>query len=308
MPEILNHFGIRYYKGLVIGNCPIHNGDNCTAFNINTDISSEFCGRWFCNTQGCHKKYGGDIFGFIRGMLENNNKASFIDCIKFCQEIAGSERIDFFDDKLNDFFIKKDKKQTNLTRDQVISRLEIPCEYYINRGFSKEVLIEFDVGLCTRQNVEMSNRVVFPVYDETWKYCIGCVGRSIDNNEKRWKNQAGFKSSDYLFNYWRGFEYCCRFGCAILVEGQGDVMRLWEAGHQNVFGLFGSQLSDSQESFLQRMGITNIITIADNDQAGNKLRSTIEKRLNKLFNIKHIIPPTKDVGEMTIKEIKDLSI
>lgn len=241
-------------------------------------------------------------------MLSHNDEFSFTECVSLCSEIAGTEKISFYDDNLTNFFISEVKSVKSITRSDVIKRLSIPSQYYINRGFSKEVLTEFDVGECLNPNSEMHDRVVFPIYDVTWKTMIGCVGRTLIGDKRKWKNQRDFKSSDYLFNYWRGFDYACMKDSAILVEGQGDVMRLWEAGHYNVFGLFGSSLSLSQETLLQKMGISNIITIADNDQAGEKLRRNIQKQLCRLFNVKHIKPTQKDVGEMSILEIKDLKI
>ena len=57
IPDILHALGVRTYKSgdILVSNCPIHAGDNTTAFNINVNVDSEFCGKWFCNTKGCHK-------------------------------------------------------------------------------------------------------------------------------------------------------------------------------------------------------------------------------------------------------------
>ena len=56
--DLFDFFGIHdYYESnnLLISSCPIHEGDNITAFNINIDeYNEEHYGKWFCNTKGCH--------------------------------------------------------------------------------------------------------------------------------------------------------------------------------------------------------------------------------------------------------------
>ena len=67
-----------------------------------------------------------------------------------------------------------------------VSSLEIPSKYYIDRGFLSETLVAFDVGECYNPNRQMYNRAVAPIYDEDCSY-IGCVGRSLDENNKKYK-------------------------------------------------------------------------------------------------------------------------
>ena len=89
------------------------------------------------------------------------------------------------------------------------------------------------------------------------------------------------------------------------MEGQGDVLRLWESGIKNCVGIFGSHLSDSQEFLLQRTGAVNIVILTDNDDAGETCRSEIKDRLSNFFNIISLKPEKKDVGEMTVEEINE---
>ena len=46
---------------------------------------------------------------------------------------------------------------------------------------------------------------------------------------------------------------------ALLVEGQGDVWRMHEAGLINTVGMFGSSLSDAQARILETSGALNIV-------------------------------------------------
>ena len=89
----------------------------------------------------------------------------------------------------------------------------------------------------------------------------------------------------------------------ILVEGQGDVIRLWEAGIKNVVGMFGSKISDSQEFLIQKTGVSNIVIAADNDEAGKACTGDIIERLKYLFNISILKLSKNDIGDMSIDEI-----
>jgi DNA primase len=309
IPEILDFFGVKPYRSgqLLVCNCPIHNGDNTTAFNINGDVTSEFCGRWFCNTAGCHKKFGGDILGLLRGLASLKADLTFTEVINLAATFCGIEQIDYISDVFNDMMLRETVKVTGPTREQVRERLKRPVEYYLKRGFSLSILDEFDIGICDDPTKEMYNRVVFPVYDPNGKYLIGCVGRTLTNAPDKWKNQKGFKKSEHLYGYWKAFQAICQSGKIILVEGQGDVLRFHEAGIKNAVGIFGSKLSDSQELLLQKTGVTEITTVFDRDAAGDKCRLDCNK-LNRLFNVRHVIPEAEDVAEMTVEQVKGLKV
>lgn len=292
---------------MLVSNCPIHDGDNVTAFNVNSDITSEFCGRWFCNTVGCHKKYGGDVLGLLRGLAAVNGNLSFTEVLKLASSFCGSEQVDYISDTFNDIILRDKEKPTGPSRDEVRSKLIRPAEFYLKRGFSAQILDKFDVGVCNDPTKEMYDRVVFPVYDPSGKYFIGCVGRTISGAPEKWKNQKGFKKSQHLYGLWLAFQAICQSGRIILVEGQGDVIRFHQAGIENAVGIFGSRLSDTQELLLQKTGVTNITTVFDRDEAGDKCREDCNK-LNRLFNVKHVIPEVDDVGEMTVEQVLELRV
>jgi len=308
--KILDFFEVRTYTSgdLLVSNCPVHEGDNQTAFNVNINKRSEYCGRWFCNTKGCHSEYGGDILGLIRGLIasKNNGISSFTDVLDLANKFCGSERVDITCDNFTNLLLASvETKKRGPTREQVRSKLSIPSRYYLERGFSEEVLNEFDVGDCFREGTQMFGRSVFPVYDPTDKFLVGSVGRAIEKKSPKWINEKGFDKANYLFNYGKAIVDVCKIGEAILVEGQGDVMRLWEAGIKNVFGIFGSNISLGQEILLQKTGVMSIVTAFDNDSAGEKARISVDKKLGKLFSIRHKVPKT-DVGDMSVEDVKGL--
>ena len=90
------------------------------------------------------------------------------------------------------------------------------------------------------------------------------------------------------------------------MEGQGDVIRLYEAGINNVVGIFGSKISDSQEYLIQKSGVSTVVIMTDADEAGQKCANDIEERFKYLFNVKRVNTPTNDVGDMTVTEINNI--
>ena len=149
----------------------------------------------------------------------------------------------------------------------------------------------------------MHKRIVFPIYDENDEFMIGCTGRTICDDPRKWVNQKGFNKSNFLYNYGKAMDHIKRTQTIILVEGQGDVIRLWEAGIKNVVGMFGSKISDSQEFLIQKTGVSNIVIAADNDEAGKACTGDIIERLKYLFNISILKLSKNDIGDMSIDEI-----
>ena len=99
--DIFDRFGISdIYESdsLLIGPCPVHDGDNHSAFNINIDeTQSDHYGKWFCNTKLCHQnKPGGDIISLVWSLLEKQKgvEVSFPFVLDFCEKICSGVKTD----------------------------------------------------------------------------------------------------------------------------------------------------------------------------------------------------------------------
>jgi len=298
--------------GLLVGCCPVHEGDNGSAFNINVDESSpDKYGRWFCNTRHCHnEKPGKDVISLTWMLLEKKRgrRLNFPEVINFCEEFCSNVKPRPLDSSPISGFrsVKKatKKKQKRITRQHARKYLTFPAKYYLSRGFTEESLDEFDVGFCTARESKMFGRVVFPVYDSDDMYMIGCVGRSVKEGPAKWINQKGFSKSNFLYNHGKAIKRIKETGVIIIVEGQGDVIRLWEAGIRNAVGIFGSKLSDSQEFLIQSTGVSEVIVCTDNDKAGDGCYENIESRLGGLFKVSRVsMGEFNDVGDMSVNQI-----
>jgi 5S rRNA maturation endonuclease (ribonuclease M5) len=197
--EILDLPDIRYNGKMLVGSCPIHDGDNTTAFNLYPE-GDHYRGNWKCRTHNCEKTFKASIIGFIRGVLSNkklgwqkqgDKTVSFQDTIEFVEAFLGKDisKIKIskkelekrtFSNIIKNIVIEKNNEETSkITRNTVRKSLIIPCKYFIDRGFDKSILDKYDIGFCDKPEKEMYNRAVVPVYDNDHKFVIGCSGRSI---------------------------------------------------------------------------------------------------------------------------------
>jgi 5S rRNA maturation endonuclease (ribonuclease M5) len=345
--SLLNSLDLEYTTNskMISMNCPIHGGDNPGALNIYYQ-GDNYRGNWKCRTHNCEKHFKSSIIGFVRGVLSHNkhhweseqdNCCSFDEavdyCTKFLKKDLKSITISRSDREKNSFtnIVSKltptivEKTETKISREQVRKSLTLPCEYFINRGFSSEILNKYDIGFCDRQGKEMYNRAVVPIYDNDHKFLVGCTGRMVfekcdlcgsyhnpeqdcpekDNKWKysKWKHNLDFKSQNHLYNYWFAKNYILSSTTAILVESPGNVWRLEESGIHNSLAMFGSSLSDRQKMLLDSSGAMNIVILTDNDEAGKKAAEQIKQKCQNTYRIFVPTISKSDIGEMTIDEI-----
>lgn len=195
----LNVHELKYNGKMLVGQCPIHEGDNKSAFNLYPEGES-YRGNWKCRTHNCEKHFQGSIIGFIRGVLskqklgwskEGDEILSFKDTISFIESFLGN---DISKIKISKREIEKknftsivkyisgnteDANQSRISRQMVRQSLRIPSKYFIDRGFDSQILNDYDVGLCDKPEKEMFNRAVVPIYDYDYKFVVGCSGRSV---------------------------------------------------------------------------------------------------------------------------------
>lgn len=344
--ELLDLLDIDDYKisdKMVIGCCPIHDGDNDSAFNL-YHTGDSYRGNWKCRTHQCEEFFKSSILGFIRGCLSNkkydwaskqDKVCTFHETIVFAEHFLGNKLSDIkvsnkqkekntFVNAIKYINTKSVEEENRIPRSAIISSLNIPSPYFINRGFSKEILIKYDVGDCIKSDRPMSGRAVVPVYDQDHKYMVGCTGRAIsdkcticnsyhDANDcpeeskrylySKWRHNYGFKTQNHLYNYWFAKNKIKKTGCVVLVESPGNVWRLEEAGIHNSVAIFGSSLADIQKMLLDISGAMSIFTIMDNDDAGKKAAEAIMKKCQRTYNVYNIDIDYPDIASMTVDEI-----
>lgn len=303
--RILNAFHIeaKEYDNRYSCHCPIHDGDNQTAFCLYKESAA-----WRCFTMGCHEKYGGNVFGLVRSLLEKKlqREVGFGETNRFLEDLMDGDFKLQFDSINHVFFLQNaEKASPTATREQVRCRLHIPAQYYVGRGYTEEILDRYDVGLCTNKKSPFFNRCVAPIYDENYEFAIGYTGRDVTgSHHPKWLHSK-FERSKILYNSWFAKKHIESTNTCILVESPGNIWRLEEAGIHCGLALFGTEISFEQMRLLSKYGVLNLILIMDNGDAGKTAAGRIVKKLKGLYNI--VIPKIdyEDLGECPTQHVKE---
>lgn len=123
-------FNGRFY----VGSCPIHGGDNPTAFNLFID-GDTFPGYWCCYTHHCEEKGSGLLRLVQRVLRVSESKA-----IQWLEERSSLP-------SRKPEIIVEPNKEINIERENIRELLKIPAKFYLDRGFHYDILNDYDVGL-----------------------------------------------------------------------------------------------------------------------------------------------------------------
>ena len=313
---LLDSFGIDYVNQgkMIVCACPVHGGDNRNAFNLYTEeLPNGLRGNWKCRSQGCEKKFGNNILALLRGIL----KEPWKDVVEWACKFLGVNFKDFkgassceiekrkYITRINSLNNKQKEEKKGISRDIIKSKLQIPCPYYLERGYTEEVLSKYDVGLCVDRGRRMYGRAVVPIYNNDYEHAVGFTARATTDNYKfKWIHSEGFQSNNYLYNYWFAKEHILESGTVVLVEGPGDVWKLEQNGIHNSLAMFGTDLSEQQLSLLYSCGANSIIVLTDNDEAGRMSAEKIGEKCGRLFRMFFPTMSCADVGDMTRDNIE----
>ena len=219
--KVLHHYGeVVHDNGVTYrGCCPIHGGDNNTAFVINKDN-----GLYYCHT-GCQE--GGDVIQFIM----RYKKLKYIDAVQEYEGIIG--------EKLERETRKKQiVKQDVYKFDKQVQEYEITDEMIelgSYRDFEQHTINEFKLAINN-----YSSRVSIPLIMNG--VLLGVTERAVDDEQPKWRHQPkGLKTSEMLYNY-DSIDYGDE---VVIVEGIFDVLAFYEIGVKAV-ATFGAHLTDKQ--------------------------------------------------------------
>ncbi len=165
-------------------------------------------------------------------------------------------------------------------------------EYFIKRKITKESVIKFKLGYSENQDM-----ICIPVQNNEG-LCVGFVGRSIEG--KDFKNTSKLPKSKVLFNLNR----VKAASKVYVVESSFDAIRLDQIGFPAVATL-GANVSSKQIDLLQRY-FSDIIIIADNDEAGTNMKEKLKEKLYSKLTIINIDKKYKDIGDMVDEELLNI--
>lgn len=353
LDELLVELGVdlRRQGRILAGPCPVHGGDNPGACNIYPDGYS-MRGNWYCRTRHCERVFHKTIIGFVRGVLSNRRGytgesgdpvVSFKDTLNFLCDFVGQDfdelHLDHAEFEKKRFVasmeamgLRREEKPAGWPETLIRSRMHCPSRYYLDRGYSAEILTRFGVGEWTNPDPEgeMFGRVVVPVFDQEGKWVVGVSGRSLyprcakcrsyhdpshpcPQGEKarlatKWRHNSGFQTRSHLYNLWGAKQTIRKTHSVVLVESPGNVWRLVEAGVDNCVAQFGSTLEDEQQILLETAGVLTVYLGMDQDQAGREATRLLQEQLGRAFHVKEIEGIQDDIGAMSVEEVKTILV
>jgi hypothetical protein len=335
--DIYDYFDVKFRRGekLIFSSCFIHGGDNTSALNLyyNADYRVHFK----CRTHQCEAHFGTSLLSMIRGGLSNlrgwsvpgDPMVSFDDTVSWLLDrykvsfgqLSGETYVNDHQDfcRLVSSIDEPKPLSGIITKDYYRNKVEIPATYYLQRGYSIEVLDDYDVGVCHSPKKPMYNRAMVPIYSDCGTVIIGFTGRSIFGQCKeckewhdpeknchvfpKWRHTKGFEKEKCLYNYWKAKPYIQKTGVIILVESPGNVWRLEEAGVHNSVALFGADLSDAQRGLIDESGALSIVALMDNDAAGQRAATDIKASCGKTYRLYFPSFEGNDIADLNIDSI-----
>lgn len=152
-----------------------------------------------------------------------------------------------------------------------------------------------------------SNRTLFPLFDPSGKV-IGFTGRKQpDSPEKsaKYKNSpdsAIFNKSKFLFGLHQNGNTISRMDTAYIVEGQHDLLTMYEAGIKNVVATSGTALTAHHAKLLNRY-CDSAVLLFDADEAGLKATIRGVEVLAEVMNVKvcHLVTEQERIAYDVLK-------
>lgn len=114
-------------------------------------------------------------------------------------------------------------------------------------------------------------RLCFPIRSTSGRV-VALSGRRLDDREPKYLNSPDtpiFTKGRGLYNLDQAKGRIRRVGAALLVEGNFDVVALWQAGFRNVVAPLGTAFTDRQARVLKRYTTTAYLAY-DGDRAGER--------------------------------------
>lgn len=300
--QILEHYGLmqnlhKTNEDQLTGPCPIHKGENATAFRVSI---SKNC--WNCFST-C--KCGGNILDLVSKLEDVSIRtaakliADWFDLEDAYQapdqtkEKDKPKKVNYdTQTKRSDHPPEDDSITENKPLSFELKHLELNHPYLEERGLNAETIETFGLGFCTKG--VMRDRIVIPIHNAKGEL-VAYAGRSPGEppeGEEKYKLPKGFRKSLEVFNLHRALQKDPEQPLYI-VEGFFDCMKLWQSGIRRVVSLMGSSLSETQEAALTSATnqVSQVVILFDEDDAGRTGRKqALERLAEKMFVRIHPLP------------------
>jgi DNA primase len=270
----------------LIGACPLHGGDNPTAFRVHLAR-----GIWNCFT-ACG---GGDTVDLIC----NIKKCTKASAARILRHMIASPAI------FGPLRTDSQPHGSTTTRAFRPFRRKIPLNprtpfLQQNKGISVDTAIRFETGLADPKTKSSFLRGAVAVRLHDIKgHPIGYCARRLDPHDisrwGKWRFPTGLPKGQLLYNAHRAL--ATRHHGIVVVECPWAAMRLTQAGISAVVALLGTTMTQTQLAWIA--SAPAVLLLMDADQAGRKAEKTIAQTLNRHTTVLiHHLPPEKEPEDL----------
>jgi 5S rRNA maturation endonuclease (ribonuclease M5) len=292
--------------------CPVHKSNDLSSSCIY--LSN---GNYKCWSKGCDSEIGYNFIHLIKWYLSQDSEESVT--WEDVKSFVDSEQITEVRE-----ITKTISHEITYMDPAKYPSVNIPCKYYIDRGFSPETLTKFHIGLT--EQFPYAGRSIVPIKCPNGKL-MGFSGRSIypkcpkckyyhskyqtcisDDYEyahmfNKWFHSSGMKKTLTLYN----IDNISGQTKLAIVEGPSCVWRLDMFGIPAV-AVLGRTFGNHQAQLLKSKGVSKIFLLSDQDEPGQLFKRKFIEEWHTVFQIYVTTLPKKDISEMSDEEIKSIII
>lgn len=281
--------GLRHYRDQLFGPCPLHGGDNPTAFRVHLQR-----GLWRCFTH-CG---GGDSVELIR-RIEN------------CSHAQAARHLN-----------RLASKNTSPCTNEVISNTSEPNSSFkpftraiplnpevpflqLTKGIRVATARRFEAGVA-RSSPFLANTVAVRLHDMHGGP-LGYCGRQLDSHMikrfGKWRFPKNLPKGTVLYNAHRAHPFL-KSGI-IVVECPWAAIRLAQAGLPNAVALLGTLPSQMQIDWLSKARA--LLLLLDGDAAGHKAAATVHQALASVITMHiHRLPDQMEPEDLSDQSLVSL--
>jgi len=155
-------------------------------------------------------------------------------------------------------------------------------DYLMGRGVSEESIKTFRLGYCPISSgvPGFAGMLIVPYYDE-YGDLIAVTARDVDKHSgPKWWHES-FNKPDHLFGMNHSYRYIHESNSCVVLEGQMDVIALFQREIKNVVAVCGSTFSMQQFWKISRL-CENIYLLfdADTNYSGQKSIKRVYEEIN----------------------------
>ena len=285
--ENLRRSGRDHYRG----RCPMHGGEGQDAFH--GDLSKNLFHCFSCGA-------GGNVLDLVAHLEQCSVREAALELQRRYLAPAGGtppRSVCLRRDQL----VTEKRKGNSLLR-FCLSGLDATHPYLSARGLSQATVTDFGIGFYRGPGI-MRGRLAIPIHDEQGGLVAYC-GRSITDEDPRYRFPPGFRKSAVLFNYHRAA--ASAGDAVVVVEGFFDSMKVHQAGIPSVVALMGAALSRDQENLMVQR-FRRVRLMLDGDQAGRAASHAAAQRLARQCSVDQItVASGRQPDQMSQDEIRQV--